>query len=288
MKEKKFKLSVSLIKQFIALSEGGNVPSSAIKGNWLQGMLEEGLLCGIEHGSHKSYHATDTAKFKEYLRNHFDISDLQHTLKIYSDFRMPRGVMPAMGAETALRHNGYRGFLVHCCQPLSTTISGTPFTLPLPAGSAMLIVNFQEFVVPEDTLIVGVEHSVSFLRIAEHDAMFRALYPNRPILYAACYPSGPDLADWLILRGNEFIFFGDLDLAAIAIYQRTFYSKLGEKSSFFLPSDYEQRVKEGSHTRFNAQIDTTRNLMVEDGRLEALAACVRREERAYSQEQMLP
>ena len=78
--------------------------------------------------------------------------------------------------------------------------------------------------------------------------------------------------------------FGDLDLAGIRIFITEFYRYLGERSSFLIPPDYEERIKNGSRERYDVQLTTTKNMIINDPRLRALAACIHKYHRGYDQE----
>lgn len=78
--------------------------------------------------------------------------------------------------------------------------------------------------------------------------------------------------------------FGDLDLAGIRIFITEFYRYLGERSSFLIPPDYEERIKNGSRERYDVQLTKTKNMIIKDPRLRALAACIHKYHRGYDQE----
>lgn len=78
--------------------------------------------------------------------------------------------------------------------------------------------------------------------------------------------------------------FGDLDLAGIRIFITEFYRYLGERSSFLISPDYEERIKNGSRERYDVQLTTTKNMIINDPRLRALAACIHKYHRGYDQE----
>lgn len=78
--------------------------------------------------------------------------------------------------------------------------------------------------------------------------------------------------------------FGDLDLAGIRIFITEFYRYLGERSSFLIPPDYEESIKNGSRERYDVQLTTTKNMIINDPRLRALAACIHKYHRGYDQE----
>ncbi|MCR5659112.1 MAG: hypothetical protein K6G25_07280, partial [Bacteroidales bacterium] len=96
-----------------------------------------------------------------------------------------------------------------------------------------------------------------------------------------------DLLKWLQSIPNQYIHFGDLDLAGIAIYENEYYCHLGERASFFVPLDFEQRISEGSLKRYNVQYNRFGNLDIKDLRLQNLLSCIHHYHKGYDQEGFL-
>ena len=52
------KITVALINKLIRLRDGGRIPSSQLHGDWVEGLLREGVLVNVTHGSHRTLYAT--------------------------------------------------------------------------------------------------------------------------------------------------------------------------------------------------------------------------------------
>lgn len=62
-----------------------------------------------------------------------------------------------------------------------------------------------------------------------------------------------DLRTWLQTIPNQYVHFGDFDLAGIHIFLTEFQKHLGTRASFLIPQDIELRIKHGSAERYNDQ-----------------------------------
>ncbi|MCR5314631.1 MAG: hypothetical protein K6E52_01880, partial [Bacteroidaceae bacterium] len=78
--------------------------------------------------------------------------------------------------------------------------------------------------------------------------------------------------------------FGDFDLAGISIFLTEFHAYLGERSSFFIPSDIEQRLPNGSLERYNAQYPKFKNIRTNIPYLQHLIDTINNYHRCYDQE----
>ncbi len=93
-----------------------------------------------------------------------------------------------------------------------------------------------------------------------------------------------DLIRWLKAIPNRYVHFGDLDLAGVAIYQNEYYCHLGERSSFLIPDDYEERISKGKRERYDDQLPQYGKMKIADPRVEQLVSCIHRYHRGYDQE----
>ena len=106
------------------------------------------------------------------------------------------------------------------------------------------------------------------------------------VLFVSRYPQeqSKDLLKWLQSIPNQYVHFGDLDLAGVAIYQNEFYKYLGERASFLIPEDFEQRISNGNRERYDKQYRQYGKMEAIDVRVSQLLACIHRHHRGYDQE----
>jgi hypothetical protein len=129
-------------------------------------------------------------------------------------------------------------------------------------------------------LVVGVENGDNFRLLHRQRHLFKA----RKVLLVSRYPQSDDLRNWLLSVPNDYLHFGDFDLAGIHIYLTEFYKYLGNRASFFVPDDIEIKLKNGNATLYDRQYARFCHLVPEDVRLIPLVEMIHRYHRVYEQE----
>ena len=278
------KKTVALIEKLIRLANGEILPASSLKGDWFEQMQSDGILVAVTHGSRKSLRVADAASFRDYVSSQYDIRDLEQTCELLSAEDANRAEQVAVTGDSKFHsHRTFSGFLVNNYQPIDASVNGEPFTIFPPQGCYLFIADYQHFRVPEDVVIVGVENAENFRYVECQKYLFKGY---GKVLFVSRYPQeqSKDLLKWIKSIPNPYIHFGDLDLAGIAIFENEYYCHLGERASFLVPDDYEQRISEGSLKRYNTQYNRYRNLKLKDLRLQKLLDCIHHCHKGYDQE----
>ena len=276
------KKTVGLIEKWIRLANGEALPSSSLKGEWFEQMLADGILVSITHGSRKSFRVANLDTFRHYLDSQYDIRDLEQTLQLLSEENPNRALQVIVAGDSKfVRHRSFSGFLVNSYQPINAILNGQPVPICPPEGSFLFVSDYQHFSVAEDVVIVGIENAENF-RYIEHQKYLFAAYEK--VLFVSRYPQNGDLVRWLKSIPNKYVHFGDLDLAGIAIYQNEFYRHLGERSSFLIPEDYEDRISSGNRERYDKQLSQYGKMIIEDLRVTNLLTCIHHYHKGYDQE----
>ena len=276
------KKTVGLIEKLIRLVDGETLPSSTLRGDWFEQMEADGVLVTVTHGSRKSMRALSTDSLRHYLASQYDLHDLESVLTILKADEAGRALqVDATGDSKFVRQRTFKGFLVNSYQPIDATINGASISIFPPDGSFVFIADYQQFTISPDVVIVGIENAENFRHIKRQKYLFSAF---AKVLFVSRYPQNGDLVSWLKSIPNQYVHFGDLDLAGIAIYQNEFFKHLGERSSFFLPDDFELRISKGSRERYTVQLPQYGKMKIEDPRIEPVLACIHKEHRGYDQE----
>ena len=276
------KKTVGLIEKLIRLVNGETLPSSILRGDWFEQMEADGVLVTVTHGSRKSMRAISTDSLRHYLASQYDLHDLNSVLSILQADEAGRALqVDATGDSKFVRQRTFKGFLVNSYQPIEAKINGVSVTLFPPDGTFVFISDYQQFTISPDVVIIGMENAENFRYIKRQKYLFSAY---EKVLFVSRYPQNGDLVSWLKSIPNQYVHFGDLDLAGISIYQNEFYKHLGERASFFLPDDFEYRICSGSRERYNAQLPQYGKMKIEDPRIEPVLACIHKEHRGYDQE----
>lgn len=276
------KKTIGLIEKLIRLANGETPPASSLKGEWFEQMLADGILVSITHGSRKNFRVSNADTFRHYLDSQYDIRDLEQTFEMLSKEELNRASqVNVVGDSKFIRQRSFSGFLVNSYQPINAILNGQNITIWPPEGSFVFVSDHQHFSVAEDVVIVGIENAENFRYIRCQKYLF-AEYEK--VLFMSRYPQNGDLVRWLQSVPNNYVHFGDLDLAGIAIYQNEFYRHLGERSSFLIPEDYEERISLGNRERYDKQLPQYGKMKIQDQRIAPVLSCIHCYHRGYDQE----
>ena len=263
-----------------ALISGEQVAGSRLSNKLLDELMAEGLLLVVAHGSRKSYRARDVEALKRYL---IDRDESYRMLEVtVADSRA------SMAAETGnsklLTVRSCPGFPVNSYEPITCTLRGNVFVVNPPDGSFVFIDDWKHFSIPEDIVVVGIENMENFRMIRLQRKLFESLLGNKQLLFASRYPQSTDLRNWLLTIPNKYVHFGDFDLAGIHIFLTEFHKHLDDRSTYLIPSDIEQRLSQGSLTRYSEQYDKYHTLQCDIPYLQSLIDIINKHHRGYDQE----
>jgi len=281
-------ITVAQTEKLLRLAKGDTLPSSILKGELFEWMVSDGILVAVTRGSRKSYRARDGRSLRDYIAAHFDIRDLEKYCKLLQEGGASRAEQVRMtGNSKTIARRTFCGFMVNCYEPIPVMLAGKSFNLLPEEGTFAFIYDFNTFSIPGDTVVVGIENAENFRYIREQRPLFESISPKESrLLFVSRYPQeqSRDLMQWLISIPNRYVHFGDLDLAGIHIYQSEYYGRLGERSSFLIPQDYEYRISTGSSERYDNQYSRFGKMKITDSRVASLVECIHRYHKGYDQE----
>lgn len=263
-----------------ALISGEQVAGSKLSSKLLNELMAEGLLSVVTHGSRKSYRARDVEALKRYL---IDKDESYRMLEV-SSFVSRASLAAETGNSKLMTVRSCPGFPVNSYEPISCSLCDKDFVVNPHEGSFVFIENWQQFSIPQDVIVVGIENMENFRRIRQQKKLFESLLGSNPLLFVSRYPQSTDLRNWLLGISNKYVHFGDFDLAGIHIFLAEFQQFLGVRSSFLIPSDIKERLQIGSQERYNCQISRFRNLKCDDERIQAVIDLINNYHRCYDQE----
>ena len=263
-----------------ALISGELVAGSKLSSKLLDELMAEGLLSVVTRGSRKSYRARDIETLKRYL---IDKDESYRILDVHnSDSRA------SMAAETGnsklLTIRSCPGFPINSYEPIECSLNGESFVVNPPEGSFVFINNWQQFTISQDVVVVGIENMENFRMIRRQRKLFESVLGDKPLLFVSRYPQSTDLRKWLMRIPNKYVHFGDFDLAGIHIFLTEFHKYLGDRASFLVPSDIEQRLAKGSQNRYNNQYGKYHTLHCDIPYLQSLIDLINKHHRGYDQE----
>lgn len=263
-----------------ALISGEQVAGSKLSNKLLDELMAEGLLSVVTHGSRKSYRARDVEALKRYL---IDKDESYRMLEV-SSFVSRASLAAETGNSKLMTVRSCPGFPVNSYEPISCSLCDKDFVVNPHEGSFVFIDNWRQFSIPQDIVVVGIENMENFRRIRQQKKLFESVLGNMPLLFVSRYPQSTDLRNWLMGIPNRYVHFGDFDLAGIHIFLTEFQKYLGDRASFLIPSDIEQRLTQGSATRYNIQYNKFHTLRCTDTKLQSLIELIMNYHKCYDQE----
>ena len=263
--------------------DGEPVSASTLRKDFAETLLAEGLLTVQAHGSRRVFRAIDVVALKNFLQVHY--KELRTIGDKDLDSYVTRSEQAAETGDSKLvTVRSCPGFPVNSYEPIMSSLSGNEFLINPPEGSFVFIDNWQQFTIPEDVVVVGVENMENFRMIRHQRKIFESALGDKPLLFVSRYPQSKDLRKWLQGIDNRYVHFGDFDLAGINIFLTEFQQFLGDRSSFLIPSDIEKRLQLGSKERYNNQVSRFRDLKCDDKRIQAVIDFINKYHRCYDQE----
>ena len=280
------KITASLIEKLIRLRNGESIPASQLRGEWVSELENDGVIVSTSHGSRRVLFVPQPESFIQAL-SAFDerLSDLDLMRDTLQAGNTSRSVQAsATGNSKLIAVRSCPGFPINTYQPIACLLNGREMILNPQEGSFMFISDWQSFSIPQDVVVVGIENMENFRMIRQQQALFeRTIGPVR-LLFVSRYPQSSDLRSWLQTIPNYYIHFGDFDLAGIHIFLTEFHTFLGERSSFFIPEDIEQKLANGSLERYHVQYLKFKNLTTDIPVLQHLIDTINTYHRCYDQE----
>lgn len=279
------KITSSLIDKLIRLRSGESLPSSALRGDWVEDLLREGVLISRSHGSRSCIKASYPQTLEQSLI-HIDerFGDLD-SMKGVIDNDVSRSEQAvATGNSKLVTVRSCPGFPVNSYDSIPCSLNGRGIVIKPEEGTFVFISDWQSFEIPEDVLVVNIENMENFRMIRQQRTLFTAMFPNKRLLFVSRYPQSSDLRTWLERIPNLYVHFGDFDLAGIHIFLSEFHKYLGERASFLIPHDIEERLQHGSMERYNAQYNKFKNISSDVPSLQLLINMINKYHRCYDQE----
>ena len=286
------KLTSGFLNKVRQLMEGEAVSSSSLRGEWVDVLVEEGVLIREFHGSRKLYRISDREAFNSALS---DIDErFMNPHFLYGDRESADSGRSSQAAETGnskiVKSRSCLGFPVNSYEPIVCRLNGQEYVVAPERGSFLFVCDWRNFEIPDDVTVIGVENMENFRLIREQRPFLDSLAEGKQILFVSRFPQSKDLREWLVSIPNRYVHFGDFDLAGVQIYEKEFamYLRNGsegvQRCSMFIPSDIEERLRFGVRERYDDQLPKCKSLTSPDAAVRQLLALIHKYRRGYDQE----
>ena len=261
------------------LVSGESVAASALRKDVAADLLDEGLLTVKTHGSRRSYAAIDAEALRKFVESHYGGFSF-----VDRDGLTRSELASDTGNSKLVMVRSCPGFPVNSYEPIACTMNDREFIVNPQEGSFVFVADWREFKIPEDVIVVGIENMENFRLIRQQRELFEQIIGSQRLLFVSRYPQSTDLRSWLNMIPNRYIHFGDFDLAGINIFLTEFHAYLGNRSSFLIPSDIEERLAKGSKERYNDQYQKFKSINSNIPEIQHLIDTINKCHRCYDQE----
>ena len=210
------KLTLKIAKVLLRLINGEVVTASSAKSKLINELVSENILW--QKGKHhKSLQIRNKEALPTYLSNQLQINDLENYISALENKNTSRSEFVKITSDSKhSKERAFKGFLVNSYIPIVAKLNGQEFTINPAIGSFVFISDFENFEIDDDITIVGVENSKNFSLIHKQVYLFENIKP----LFISRYPQNQnkDVIKWLSSILNNYLHFGDFDIAGIGIY----------------------------------------------------------------------
>ena len=281
------KIPIKIATALLQMIGGESIAQSRVKDHIMDMMIADGVIKRRLQGRTKAaLYVPDTGQLTDYIKNHFGVNDLQEYIAGYIDESLTRGKAVEISSNSKLRAiRTFKGFLVNSYEPIPCTLNDEGFIVHPRSGTYTFIHDFENFIVPLDVIVVGVENPENFRFIEKQKKYFN----NLKILFVSRYPQSGDLIKWLKHIPNSYVHFGDFDFEGIKIYLREYKKHLGARASFFMPYNIEDLMQTyGNRTLYDRQFKGRPFINNADGKdVTALLSLINQYKRGLEQEIMI-
>ena len=153
-----------------ALIEGQQVSASKLNNRLVNELINEGLLFVVAHGSRKTYKARDVEALKRFL---IDKDESYRILETSSaDTRASMATNTGNSKLKTVR--SCPGFPVNSYEDIVCSLGGKEITIHPLEGSFQYICLWEEFKIPTDVIVIGIENMENFRWIRRQRQFFRS------------------------------------------------------------------------------------------------------------------
>ena len=265
------------------LVNGGSVAYSLLPKHMTNILCNEGYLTIRSMGSRRLLSAIDTQALRHFLVAEY--GDLEQIISLHLYGNQTRAEQASIAGNSKMVYvRSCPGFPINTYEPICCMLNGRKLLIEPQEGSFVFVSDWKKFVIPKDVVIVGIENMENFRMIRHQRSLFESTLGNKRLLFVSRYPQSMDLRTWLQSVTNQYVHFGDFDLAGINIFLTEFHQYLGNRASFLIPTDIEKRLKIGSMERYNFQYPRFQQLHSDIPPLQNLLDVINKYHRCYDQE----
>ena len=276
------KLSLFNAKILQKLIEVQTINGSEFKGKKFLSLLVEENILKIQqlNRSQSKIHLYNKEDLNSYLKNEFAINDLKKYIAVMEDKMSLRNDLIDVSGDSKTKNiQTQTGLYLSGWENILLKINNSDFNLRnIIEGTSLFIHHNTKFTFDESILIIGIENVENLLHIHKQKYLFEHIKKNKLFILI-----NPPMLKFLKTCQNEYLHFGDFDLAGISIYETKIKPKVNN-SHFFIPGNIEEMLKNGNETLYFKQYEKYKDIKSEDKNIQELIDMINRYQKVIEQE----
>jgi hypothetical protein len=276
-------LTLKIAKVLVQLINGESIPNSLAKSRLIDLLVSENIL--YRKGKHKkSLELINENDLHTYLANQLQINDLKNYISALEDENSTRAELTKITTDSKKsKERAFKGFLVNSYSFIKATLNNETIIINPSKGSFVFIYDYESFKIPECITVVGVENAKNFSEIQKQKDLFKNINP----LFVSRYPQNQnkDFIRWMNSIPNNYLHFGDFDIAGIGIYLNEYKKHLLGKATLFVPKNIKRDVRNnGNRKRFDKQKINFKIDNIQESKVLELIKIIKLEKKGLDQE----
>jgi hypothetical protein len=276
------KLSLSNAKILLKLVEKQTINGSEFKDKKFLALLVEENILKIQqlNRSQSKIHLYSKEDLRTYLKNEFDINDLKKYIEVMEDDEsLRRDLIDVSGDSKTKNIQTQTGLYLAGYENVILNINDKKFNIAnILERTSLFIHQNTKFSFDKDILIVGVENVENLLQIKKQKYLFEHIKKAKLFILI-----NPPMLKFIQNYQNEYLHFGDFDLAGVSIYETKINPKV-KKSRFFIPDNIEDMLKNGNEKLYFKQYEKYKNIKSEDKNVQNLIDMINSYQKTLEQE----
>ncbi|MGY0427357.1 MAG: DUF7281 domain-containing protein, partial [Polaribacter sp.] len=267
----------------VELTNGKSIPNHAAKSRLIDDLVSENII--TRKGKHKkSLELINKTDLNTYLANQLQINDLNKYILALENENATRAELVKITTDSKKsKERAFKGFLVNSYSSIKAELNDKTIIINPYKGSFVFIYDYESFKVPKEITIIGVENAKNFSQIQEQKYLFENINP----LFVSRYPQNQnkDFIKWMNSIPNNYLHFGDFDIAGIGIYLNEYKKYLSGKATFFIPENIKSVLrKNGNRERFDNQKINFKIDNIQESKILDLIEIIKLEKKGLDQE----
>ena len=276
-------LTLKTAKILVQLINGASVSNSLAKCKLIDNLVFENII--FRKGKHqKSLQLINEIGLHNYLANQLQINNLSAYILALENENSTRAELVKITTDSKKsKERVFKGFLVNSYNTVKAELNNETIIINPIKGSFIFIYDFETFKIPKEITIVGVENSENFSQIQKQKYLFKSINP----LFISRYPQNQnkDFVKWMKSIPNNYLHFGDFDIAGIGIYLNEYKKHLLGKATFFIPENIKNDIrKNGNRERFDKQKIHFKIDQIQESKIIELIEIIQLEKKGLDQE----